>query len=175
MNAMNVSFTVTPMAKRIIQISRFEYVKAFNMQGRYNLGGNSPVIGRSGALDRPPAEEDHMMSRDLAGCRRPTSVRVACAGLAIAIIASIALAPTDGFAQARIDSLSMTCAALKDVIQKRGVVIVGTGPNVYDRYVANGRFCAPTQITDNGFVPTSDNRQCAAGYLCRERTFAPFK
>lgn len=115
------------------------------------------------------------MTLDFPRQDRLAVARLACAGAAVVLLAGVALAPTLARAQSRLDSLTMTCAALKEVIQKRGVVIVGTGPNVYDRYVANGRFCAPTQITDNGFVATSDNRQCAAGYVCRERTFAPFK
>ncbi len=62
----------------------------------------------------------------------------------------------------------MTCAQAQALVQQRGAIVVGTGPHVYDRYVADRRWCMPTQRTFNAFVATRDNRNCLIGYTCRD-------
>lgn len=80
-----------------------------------------------------------------------------------------ALAPgAPALAQGRPDSLTMTCSAVQALVRQQGAVVIGTGPNVFDRYVADRRFCMPTQIAQNAFIATRDNRSCLVGGICRE-------
>jgi len=87
-----------------------------------------------------------------------------------AVLATAVVAAPVAHAQQRPDSARMQCAQVWPFVQSRGVVILGTGPYVYDRFVADGRFCAVTQRTDVAFVRSADAANCFAGYICRERT-----
>jgi hypothetical protein len=69
-------------------------------------------------------------------------------------------------AQARPDSLGMTCAQARGLVRSRGAVILGSGPNIYDRIVIDRRFCAITDGLQTAWVPTRDTRQCMVGYTC---------
>lgn len=68
-------------------------------------------------------------------------------------------------AQARPDSLSMTCAEFKDLVSENGAVVVGTGPYIYDRYVANRSYCAGHEVLKFATVKTSDSASCDT-YTC---------
>jgi hypothetical protein len=87
-------------------------------------------------------------------------------GLMSAVLASGASA----LAQSRPDSLTMTCSTAQALVRQQGAVVIGTGPNVFDRYVADRRYCMPTQISQNAFIATRDNRSCLVGGICRENT-----
>jgi hypothetical protein len=87
--------------------------------------------------------------------------------IATALVCVVAAA-TPASAQSRPDSLTMTCSAAQALVRERGAVVIGTGPNVFDRYVADRRFCMPTQVTQNAFIATRDNRNCLVGGICRE-------
>lgn len=92
---------------------------------------------------------------------RPTKTRAA--------VALCALLAADGAAaQSRPSSVAMTCAQTARVILDRGVVVLGTGGQTFDRYVRDRSFCEPTEITIRSFVPTQDNPECFIGYRCRE-------
>lgn len=69
-------------------------------------------------------------------------------------------------AQGRPDSLRMSCAGARGLIASRGAVVLGTGPNLYDRYVSSQAFCLPDEVTRPAWVATADNRQCFIGYRC---------
>lgn len=45
-----------------------------------------------------------------------------------------------GAAHALPDSLTMTCAVARRAVQGLGAVVISTGPNVFDRYVASGAY-----------------------------------
>ncbi len=92
-----------------------------------------------------------------------------------AILAAVLLTvlPASVQAQSRPDSLTMTCSAAQALVQQRGAIVIGTGPNIFDRYVADRRYCMPTQRTNNAFIATKDNRNCLVGGVCREST--PFE
>jgi hypothetical protein len=87
--------------------------------------------------------------------------------IATALVCVVAAA-TPASAQSRPDSLTMTCSAAQALVRQRGAVVIGTGPNVFDRYVADRRFCMPTQVSQNAFIATRDNRNCLVGGICRE-------
>lgn len=69
-------------------------------------------------------------------------------------------------AQARPDSLSMTCDQVRALLRSRGAVVIGTGPHIYDRFVADQRFCPMTEGTRPAWIATRDTRQCQVGYTC---------
>jgi hypothetical protein len=73
-------------------------------------------------------------------------------------------------AQPRPDSLTMTCQQASALVRSRGALVLGTGPNVYDRYVADGRFCTFPDVAEPSFVATRDMRQCMVGYRCKPAT-----
>jgi hypothetical protein len=70
-------------------------------------------------------------------------------------------------AQGRPDSLRMSCASARSLVSTRGAVVLGSGPNLYDRYVATRGFCQRDEITKPSWVPTADTRQCFIGYRCQ--------
>jgi hypothetical protein len=83
------------------------------------------------------------------------------------LLAGLAAGP--GLAQgARPDSLAMTCAQVQRLVRQAGGIVVGTGPNLFDRYVSDRRFCEPTQGLRRSFVETRDARSCFVGYRCYE-------
>jgi len=45
-------------------------------------------------------------------------------------------------------------------------VVLGTGPDIYDRYVANESFCPTGYYARPAFLPTRDNPRCFVGYYC---------
>ncbi len=73
-------------------------------------------------------------------------------------------------AQSRPDSLGMTCQQASALVRSRGALVLGTGPNVYDRYVADGRFCNFPDVAEPAWVATRDKRQCMVGYRCKPAT-----
>lgn len=70
-------------------------------------------------------------------------------------------------AQGRPDSLRMSCASARGLVSTRGAVVLGSGPDIYDRYVAAQGFCQRDEITKPAWVPTADTRQCFVGYRCQ--------
>jgi hypothetical protein len=64
----------------------------------------------------------------------------------------------------------MTCAAANAFVRARGAVILGTGRDLYDRYVADQSQCQRGQSTLPAFAPTTDNPQCVIGWRCVEVT-----
>jgi hypothetical protein len=70
-------------------------------------------------------------------------------------------------AQNRPDSLRMSCEAARRLISERGAVVLGSGPDIYDRFVATQGFCQRDEYTDPVWLPTADSRQCFIGYRCK--------
>ncbi len=57
------------------------------------------------------------------------------------------------FAQAG-EFLIMSCASSRALVQKRGAVLMCTGPNIFDRYVSNQSFCAGNEMTKPAWIAT---------------------
>ncbi|QJP13400.1 hypothetical protein G3545_06855 [Starkeya sp. ORNL1] len=76
---------------------------------------------------------------------------------------------TSTLAEARPDSLRMSCAATYGLVQRSGAVVIGTGPNLYERFVTDAGYCELTQTTEPAWIPTGDNPQCLVGKRCIER------
>ncbi|MDQ0348387.1 hypothetical protein [Ancylobacter vacuolatus] len=73
-------------------------------------------------------------------------------------------------AQARPNSLAMSCAQARALVQREGAVVIGTGPNLYDRFVTDAGYCT-SKRSKPAWIETRDEAQCLVGQLCRERRF----
>lgn len=69
-------------------------------------------------------------------------------------------------AQARPDTLALSCRDAAALVNARGAIVLGTGPNIYDRYVSQIRFCSGAEQLKAEWVKTRDNPQCFVGYTC---------
>jgi hypothetical protein len=70
-------------------------------------------------------------------------------------------------AQGRPDSLRMSCDTARRLVSERGALVLGTGPDLYDRYVSGQRYCERDETTEPVWLPTGDARQCFVGYRCK--------
>ena len=66
----------------------------------------------------------------------------------------------------RASTPSMSCRAAASLVVRAGAVVLGTGPDLYDRYVVNESFCPIGSYGRPAFLPTRDNPQCLVGYYC---------
>ncbi len=69
-------------------------------------------------------------------------------------------------AQGRPDSLRMSCGQVVALMRSRGAVVIGTGPHIYDRFVADRRFCSINEVLEPAWIRTRDG-QCQAAYRCK--------
>jgi hypothetical protein len=81
--------------------------------------------------------------------------------LALAIFGALA-----GAAQARPDTLALSCKEAAGLVARNGAMVLGTGPNIFDRYVSQQRFCSGFEQLKPEWVKTRDNPQCFIGYTC---------
>src|SRR4051794_9068983 len=90
-------------------------------------------------------------------------------GRALASILLLAAYKTAASAQGRPDTLSLPCAAAAGVVRSAGAIVLGTGPNIYDRYVSSRAFCQRDEQLKPRWLATADTRQCFVGYSCERR------
>lgn len=87
----------------------------------------------------------------------------------------IASAATPALAISRYNSMSMTCAEAKAVINRERAVIMRyparRTPNMtlYDRYVADSNACDNGYYAEQDYLPTKDRASCPV-YICRPTT-----
>ena len=86
--------------------------------------------------------------------------------LFLAAVAVLGLPVSFAQAQGRPDSTLMSCATARGLVSTRGAIVLGSGPNIYDRFVASQGFCQRDEITKPAWVTTGDTRQCFVGYRC---------
>lgn len=72
-------------------------------------------------------------------------------------------------AQGRPDTLRMSCGQAAGIVRQSGAIVLGTGPNIYDRYVASRAFCQRDEQAEPRWLATADTRQCFVGYGCERR------
>ncbi len=87
--------------------------------------------------------------------------------MALAALSGLAFLTTAAAAQQRPYSPRLSCGAAKQIVLRSGAVVMGTGPDLYDRYVSNAGQCGTFEDAITAFVPTGDNPQCFVGYQCR--------
>jgi hypothetical protein len=82
----------------------------------------------------------------------------------IALAATVVAAPAHAIS--RYNSQGMSCNKVQSTVQREGAVILRypsqRNPNhiLYDRYVANGRYCAIGEVAVGSSVPTRDRNRC---------------
>lgn len=79
------------------------------------------------------------------------------------------LCSANTIAQARPDTLRMSCGAAADLVRRSGAIVLGTGPDIYDRYVASHAYCERDEFTFPRWLAARDVRQCFVGYGCERR------
>jgi len=90
---------------------------------------------------------------------------LAAAGALSAVAAAIA-APAA--AQSRPSTTAMSCAQAQASVRAAGAIVLGTGPDLYDRFVISRAYCTPSERTRPAWAPTRDDRQCFIGFRCEE-------
>ena len=86
------------------------------------------------------------------------------------IIALAMACASTAMAQSRPSTTTMTCAAANAFVRARGAVVMGTGRDLFDRYVSDQSQCQRGQSTLPAVAPTTDNAQCMIGWRCIEVT-----
>jgi hypothetical protein len=72
-------------------------------------------------------------------------------------------------AQGRPYTPTMSCRAAAALVAAGGSIVLGTGPNTYERVVLHGGFCSIEETTAPAWEPTADNPQCFVGYRCKDK------
>ena len=80
------------------------------------------------------------------------------------LVATLATIPVAG---ARENTANMSCDEAAATVAKAGAIVLSTGVNTYERFVASVQFCLPRQTTEPGLAPTIDSRFCHVGSICR--------
>jgi hypothetical protein len=91
---------------------------------------------------------------------------VGAAALAAVLVAATA-APAS--AQRRPDTLTMTCQQVGALVRAQGAIVLGTGPHIFDRYVADGRFCSLNEVAAPSPLRTRDAARCLSANRCVPR------
>lgn len=73
-----------------------------------------------------------------------------------------------GAAKVRAYAPQMSCAQLKQMVATEGAVIIYSSRYIYDRVVANQRYCASGEVTEWKTVNAGDDSRCFAGYVCKQ-------
>ncbi|WP_245512553.1 MULTISPECIES: hypothetical protein [Rhizobium/Agrobacterium group] len=90
--------------------------------------------------------------------------------MALCVLTTVAGIAFPAAAISRINSTTRTCAALRQIIDSQGAVIVQhpgsrSSGMLYDRYVSDSRFCQPGYVATDDWVPAKD-RNCRL-YNCQ--------
>lgn len=87
------------------------------------------------------------------------------------LVALIVLAfLADSAAAERPSTLSMSCTGARALVAKRGAVVMSTGANTYQRFVASPGYCDAGEYAYTASAPTRDHQQCHLGYYCDTAT-----
>lgn len=100
------------------------------------------------------------------GASDAPSSRWAATALAALLVAATA-GPAS--AQRRPDTLTMTCQQVGSLVRAQGAIVLGTGPNIFDRYVADGRFCSLNEVAAPSPLRTRDASRCLSANRCIPR------
>ena len=84
-------------------------------------------------------------------------------------IAAVAIASTlaISIAEARVNITRQSCSQAKNLVQAKGRIVLTTGRNTYDLYVANHSYCETGDVAVRGYVRTRTKKSCFVGYTCQ--------
>jgi hypothetical protein len=83
------------------------------------------------------------------------------------IVTLLALSTTSAGAE-RPSTLAMSCRQAQNLVAHSGAIVLSTGRFTYDRFVANGSFCATGEWAYEASAPTRDAARCTLGYTCKD-------
>lgn len=90
------------------------------------------------------------------------------------LFAAALLAGASGaHAQNRPDTLRLPCAAAASLVRDAGAIVLGAGPNIYDRVVSSRAYCERDEQIEPRWLPARDTGSCFVGYTCERRTGDP--
>jgi hypothetical protein len=81
----------------------------------------------------------------------------------------VATLAASSLAEARPSTTTMSCGQAAATVAKAGAIVLTTGPNTYERFVASNAQCLPGEITEAAQAPTTDSPSCTVGYVCKQR------
>jgi len=70
---------------------------------------------------------------------------------------------------ARPSTTTMTCGQAAATVAKAGAIVLTTGSNTYERFVATSAKCLQGELAETATAPTTDSESCPVGYVCRQR------
>ncbi|MHC5653088.1 hypothetical protein [Stappia sp.] len=107
------------------------------------------------------------------GNRRALAGLVAGIAGTATLVAGLTFAPQEAAAQ-RPDLRQMSCAQARNLVARRGAVVMTTGRYTYERFVAGPRWCDHWETVAPRAAATRDNPRCVVGYICETPLFRPF-
>lgn len=125
----------------------------------FQLGGAMLDFGASGRAHRGALARVSVVSR------RVLTRRVSAALLSIVASAAAPMAE----AQERTFTRTLTCAALKSVVARKGGVVLASSERAYETVYRDGGACKQDGTGEPAFEPTADEPLCFAGWRCRQR------
>jgi hypothetical protein len=93
-------------------------------------------------------------------------LRLVCAVASIFATAAALAQPRPMLSGAR-------CGSVRALLAARGALILGTGPDTFDRFVSDARSCEASEAAEPAIEQTADNPQCFVGFRCKARTGGP--
>lgn len=95
-----------------------------------------------------------------------------CALLSVLILSSVL--PQSAFAIKRVETVTLSCDTIQSIIAQEGAVILRypstrvKNYTLYDRYVADDRFCDIRETVERRSVPARDTNRCRV-LICTDR------
>jgi hypothetical protein len=70
---------------------------------------------------------------------------------------------------ARPNTTKLTYRDAAGLVDSAGAIVLSTGANTFDRYVANQGFCGNDEVAVNAYAPTLDKDSCLIGLACVDK------
>lgn len=96
---------------------------------------------------------------------------IALATVGASLVPAIAAPRAPAVVAGRPYTPALACTAARSLVSSRGAIVLGTGPDLYDRYVATDGFCQTDEVAMPAFIPSADNPQCFVGYYCVRKSY----
>ncbi|WP_245454169.1 hypothetical protein [Aquabacter cavernae] len=84
----------------------------------------------------------------------------------VALAAALLLSGVAQAQQGMPNTRTMSCPQVQSLVARSPGVVLATGPNTFDRYVSNVRFCAGSEQIKPEWVPSKDGTCYVGGGTC---------
>lgn len=90
----------------------------------------------------------------------------------LSIVSAVCFATLIGTAEAqrRPYTPELSCAAVQAIVARERQIVLATSPNAYELVYVDGGSCGQGMTAVPAFEPTVDDRNCFAGYRCKDRS-----